>query len=212
MEIKTTHEISTKTNLTRRNPWHMVSLFFGCLASLLLIRPKAQCQDINAPRFFDFSVRPTSASTSPVIPNSSSPIQPQTAPNYQISTALRFPIKIRGNTKIIGEVKYKNEYVNGFYSLENDRHEQLNFKQTRGSVILLSHLNENWRFMNVTSASSRSTSFVSTDPYAVSFRNISVFEKDLANGAVIGFGGSFSYDQNFSVVPVLKSPPSASAR
>ena len=206
MEIKTTHRNNTKTTSSRRkNPWTIAPLFCGFLASLFLVKPKAQCQNISAPRFFDFSIRPSSAGTSSVVPSSSSVTQPQTAPNYQISTALRFPIKIKGNTKIFGELKYKNEYINGFYSLENDRHEQLNFKQSRGSIILLSHLNEKWRFMNVASASSRSTEFISADdPYALRFRNISMFEKDLNNGSVIGFGGSFSYDQNFSVVPVFK--------
>lgn len=204
MEIKIAHEKNTEAMERRRNSIVLIPFLCGLAIGLFFIKPQANCQDITAPRFFEFNVRPTSASISPVIPSSPSVIQPQTAPNYEISSSLKFPIKIKGNTKIIGEFKYKNEYVNGFYSLENDRSEQLNFKQTRGSIILLSHLNENWRFMNVASASSRSTEFISTNPYAVQFRNISMFEKDLANGAVIGFGGSFSYDQNFSAVPIFK--------
>ncbi|MEO1262507.1 MAG: hypothetical protein AAFZ15_27110 [Bacteroidota bacterium] len=102
-------------------------------------------------------------------------------------------------------MKYKNEYINGFFSIENDRHEQLNLKQSKGSIILLSQLNEKWRFMNVVSADSRSTEFIATDdPNALRFRNISLFEKDLANGSVIGFGGSFAYDQNFTAIPIFK--------
>lgn len=206
MEIKVTHNKSTNnTTSCRRNPWTIVPMFCGFLASLFLVKPKVQCQDISAPRFFDFSIRPISATNSPVIPSYPSVIQPQTAPNYQISTSLRFPVKIKGSTKIFGELKYKNEYINGFFSIENDRHEQLNLKQSKGSIILLSQLNEKWRFMNVVSADSRSTEFIATDdPNALRFRNISLFEKDLANGSVIGFGGSFAYDQNFTAIPIFK--------
>ena len=88
--------------------------------------------------------------------------------------------------------------------LKTERFEQLQLRQSRGSIIVLSQLNNNWKFTNLLSASSNSTDFISTNTSAIRIRNISMLEKEMKNGSTIGFGGSIAYDQRFSFLPVFK--------
>ncbi len=203
MITKTAHEKSTMATKTRGRLLSKFPLYLSFLSGLFFI-PKMNGQDISAPRFFEINVQPTAANSSPNFPELQSGVLPPTQPNYKIQAALKFPIKLKGNTKVIGELKHKNEFLNGYYSFEDDRFEQLRLRQSKGSIILFSQLNEKWKFTNVLSASSNSTDFISTNTNAIQFRNISMFERELKNGSTLGFGGSVTYDQNLSVIPILK--------
>ena len=203
MIIKTAQEQNTRITFSEKALLSKLPLYFSLLTSLFFI-PKVSGQDISAPRFFEINVQPTSTNQSPNFPDLQSGIVPPTQPNYNVQAALKFPIKLKGNTKIIGELKHKNEFLNGYYSLDNERFEQLRLRQSKGSIIVLSQLNDRWKFTNMLSASSNSTDYISTNTRAIRWRNISVFEKELKNGSTIGFGGSLAYDQNFSFLPVFK--------
>ncbi len=203
MLIKTAHEKSAIAKNCKGRFQLKFPLFFCIFTSLVCINQKSNCQDITAPRFFEFNVRPTTAPTSTTLPQTPSVIAPQTKLNYHVNVALKFPIKLNGDTKIIGEVKYKNEFLNGFYSIEDDKFESLELKQSKVSLILWRDLNERVRFTNVLSASSNSADNLSFNKYALRFRNISMFEKKLSKGS-IGVGAFLSYNQKLKVLPVFK--------
>ena len=180
MLIKTAHEDSGAAKDPKNRFPLRLPLFVGLLASIGFLNQKAQCQDITAPRFFEFNVRPTTASNSPVLPQTLSVVAPQTKPEYHIDAALKFPIKLNGKTRIIGEVKHKNEFINGFYSIDDDQFKQLELKQSKVSIILWRDLNDRVRFTNILSVSSNSTDIFSMDNRAWQFRNIGLFEKKIS--------------------------------
>lgn len=203
MITKTVQAKSTKMMYPIKRLLGKLAFLFSCFSGLFFV-PKASAQDITAPRFFEFNVQPTAGNSTPNFPGFQPNAAPQTQPNYKVQAALRFPIKLKGNTKIIGELKHKNDFINGYYSIEDDHFEQLQLRQSKGSIIVFSQLNERWKFTNMLSASSNSTDFISTNSNNMQFRNISMFEKEMKNGATIGFGGSVTYDQNLTVIPIFK--------
>ena len=178
--------------------------FFLCFLTGLFLVPKASGQDIASPRFFEFNVQPTAANSISNTPQFQPGVVPQTQPSYLMQAALKFPLKLNGNTRIIGELKHKKEFASGYYTLDDNHFEQIELRQSRGSIILLSQLDENWKFTNVLSVSSNSTHFISTNANAMQFRNISMFEKALKNGSTIGFGGTVTYDQNLTLIPIFR--------
>ncbi len=203
MTTKTAQNSNTKMPCSLKRLVGNLPAIFGLLTSLFFLT-KASAQDIGAPRFFEFSVQPTAANATPGFPSLQPGVIPQSRPNYKLQGALRFPIKIKGNTKIIGELKHKNEFLNGYYVSDDDRFEQLELRQSKGSVIVFSQLNDRWKLTNMLSVSSNSTDFISSNANAIQFRNVSLFEREMNNGSVIGFGGSVTYDQSLTVIPVLK--------
>ena len=204
MPKRTAIDSSTFVKGAKNRFQNNLPLYFSLLTSLCFFNQKMAGQDIGAPRFFELNVRPASASNSPVFPQAPLSTALQAKPNYFVEAKLRFPIKLKGNTRVIGELKYKNDFVNGYYSFDDDHFEELELRQVKGSILMFSQLNEKWKFTNALSVSSNSADFISTNTNAMQFRNISMFEKKLKNDATIGFGGSVTYEQNLTVLPIFK--------
>lgn len=183
-----------------------LSLCF-CLAIFSFLK-SAHCQDLSSPRFFTFNIQSLSASTSPVIPQTtlSAFVPHEVGPSFLYEFALRFPIKMKGNTQLFGEIGHKNEYFSGIYSMEWEDDlevEALELFQTSGSLILLHQFNEQWKLLNVLRVHSKSNKAFDLGHQALNYTNVAILEKKVPNGTM-GFGGLISFNQRISLLPIFQ--------
>ncbi len=86
---------------------------------------KLASQNIDAPRFFEFNLQSLSATSSPVYGNALLPIEDEPSPNYLFEATLRFPIKLEGKTKLIGQVNVDQEVFYGFWEQDENEVEDI---------------------------------------------------------------------------------------
>lgn len=180
-----------------------------CLLFSSFICKQVKCQDLSSPRFFKLNIQSLPFSATPNYSQlgglSVASSQPESdyGPNFLYEAALRYPIKMKGNTKIFGELAHKNEFINGYYSPQLDETEELELFQTSSSFILMHNFGTGSKFTSVLQISSNSAKGVTLSGGALRFSNIGLYEKSIANGS-FGIGAAVSYDTRLSIMPILK--------
>lgn len=201
---------SLKKRLFIARPCCKVKLL--CLIFSVLLCKQVKCQDLTSPKFFKLNFQSLPFSSSPnysqlggfsALSSSTTSPSPANRPNFLYEVTLRYPIKMHGQTKLIGEIEHKNEYINGYYSSQLDEIEELELFQTSHSLILIHELNSNLKFTNAFQVSSSSTKNLALSGGALRFSNLGLFEKKIPKG-VFGIGAAVSYDNRLSVLPILK--------
>lgn len=198
--------IKLKKTISFLRPCCKVKLL--CLLFSILLCKQVKCQDLSSPKFFklNFQSLPfsTTANYSQVTGLSSLPSSSSgSKPSFLYEVALKYPIKLKGRTKFIGEIQHKNEYINGYYSSQLDEIEELELIQTSHSLILIHELNDGMKFTNALQISSSSAKGLALTGGALRFSNLGLFEKKLANGQ-FGVGLAISYDNRLSAMPLIK--------
>lgn len=193
-----------------------VSIFKPCFKARMLcllfsafLCKQVKSQDLSCPKFFKLNLQSLPFSATPSIPQlgalstGSNQSDPEYGPNFLYEVALRYPIKLKGRTKLIGEISHKNEFVYGYYSSELDESEELELFQTSNSFILIHEISRNAKFTNALQVSSNSARGLALTGGALRFSNLGLYEKNLSNGK-FGVGLALSYDQRLSILPLLK--------
>jgi hypothetical protein len=163
-------------------------------------------QDLSAPRFFKLNFQSLGATASPVLPAYAKLQEsgdPDEAPNFLLESSLRFPVKLRGKTRIFGEIGYRNEFVYGFYSREEQELETMELFRTDFSLILQHQFGQGFSLSNAFSVNSQSSTAFDLGRQALQFSNLSMLEKPLPKGE-IGLGSVISFRQQLSIVPIFK--------
>lgn len=180
---------------------HLLMLLLFALGSQSLCG-----QDLASPRFFKLQFQSLGQTVAPVVPRNAKfedPDDLDEEPNFLIESSLRFPIKLKGQTRIFGEVGFKNEFVYGFYSSEEQELETMELFQADFSLIAQHKFNQGLTLSNALSVSSRSSSALDLDRQALRFSNLSMLEKQLPNGEW-GIGAAVTYNQRLSIIPLVK--------
>lgn len=177
-----------------------------CLLSLMFFGARrSKCQDISATRFFNIDYQ-TMGSPNLLVPRQGGLVPAQAyEPNYLIKAELKFPIKLRGRTRIFGELQYKNEYVFGLYSpLDEEGVAPIKLHQPGLSIIVSHQFNEDLSLLGKFSLEKSSDRFWGADGSSFSFGNSLLLQKKRANGKY-GFGASWGVDYlgGLSIMPLL---------
>lgn len=163
-------------------------------------------QDLAAPRFFKLQFQSLGSTVAPIVPTGAKLEDPEDVdeePNFLIESSLRFPIKLKGQTRIFGELGYKNEFVHGFYSSEELEVETMELFQTDFTLLLQHKFRQGLTLSSALSVSSRSSENLDFNRQALRFSNLSMIEGQLAKGEW-GIGTAISYNQRLSIVPLVK--------
>ena len=176
------------------------SLFVG----MCFMCPKSNAQNIDSPRFFEINFQPRSAGSTPFSGNqATSPLFPNHYQDYLIDAELKFPVKLKGKTKIIGELEYKNEFVSGLYSFEENEVEHFEFTQAEVSLIAATDFNEKTRLINMINVKNNSSDIFSMNRQMMRFQYTGLLEKNTDKGS-FGFGTRISVGERTRILPVLK--------
>lgn len=205
--LKTKERLRKRSNLLK--PCCKVKIL--CLLFSIFLGKQLKCQDLSSPKFFKLNFQSLPFSSTPNYPQlsglSTSSSTPSSSsgltPNFLYEVALKYPIKMKGRTKIIGEIEHRNEYINGYYSSQLDEVEELELFQTSHSLIVMHDLNNKMKFTNVLQLSSNSTQRMAFSGGALRFSNLGLVEKETAKGS-FGVGIAVSYDSRLSIMPLLK--------
>lgn len=180
------------------------------LSALFSLFKTAVCQDLSSPRFFTFDIQSLSPCSAPILPQqmlaSYTPDPKAFESNFLYEFALRFPIKLKGHTRLFGEVSQQNEYSSGFYGFNDgkfDDLEPLELFQTSGSLIMLHQFDEQWRLTTLLNIRSNSNRHFNFDRRALRFSNVSMLENKTEK-RTLGFGAMISVNQNFSMLPIIR--------
>lgn len=165
-------------------------------------------QDLNSPRFFTFNIQSLGACTVPAAQQQSiarvAPLEMESTFMYEFS--LRFPVKMKGDTKIFGELSHQNEHSSGLYDFEEgtiDNLKPLTLYQTSGSMILLHQFSEKWKLINILNVRTNSNLGLDFNRQALRLSNAAILQKKVPKGD-LGFGIAFSANQSLSILPIIK--------
>ncbi len=127
---------------------------------------------------------------------------PHNDQNFLADASLRFPIKWRGNLKVIGTLGYEHEAVFGHYSQYENEGEDWDFHNVKGSVIFTWQPTEKKRLTARIAWSSSSTQFLSLAQDAQRLTGLFMVENDVRKGK-LGYGLAVSHGQNTNVLPLV---------
>ncbi|MCB0547439.1 MAG: hypothetical protein KDD19_07595 [Phaeodactylibacter sp.] len=177
-----------------------------CVCSLLAFgSKKLKSQDISATRFFNIDYQ-TLGSPSQLVPRQGGLIPANTyEPNHLIKAELKFPVKLRGKTRIFGELQYNNEYIFGVYSpIDDDGVDPIKLHQSSFSFIVSHKFSNGYSILGKFGLENSSDRFWSSDHNSVSLNNSFLVQKENTNGK-FGLGAScgLNYLGNMSFVPLI---------
>lgn len=193
----------------KTTPKHKILPACCLLSALFSFFQMAIGQDLDSPRFFTFNIQSLGACTVPAPPQQALAARlfpAEVEPTFMYEFALRFPVKMKGDTKIFGELSHQNEYSSGLYDLEDGNFSDLpplGLYQTSGSMILLHQFNENWRMINILNLRTNSNQGLDFNREALRLSNAAIIEKKVAKGS-LGFGLAVSANQSLSILPIIK--------
>ncbi len=181
-----------------------------CSCILLSCLCCAHClaQDISSTRFFKFNFN-TLSSPSSILSNIPSAVAPPAdfEPSQLIEAELRFPIKLKGKTKLIGSLGYQREMLSGLYleyEADEDDIDLVPLHNPSLSFAVMHSFNRRVKLINNFSVQSRSNDFLSFRLPAMAFRNTFLLEKSV-NQNKMGIGMSIGVAGNrFSIIPILE--------
>lgn len=164
---------------------------------------KLAAQDIDAPRFFEFNLQSLSTTTSPVYGNQPTILPDHANPNYLFEASLRFPVKLEGRTKIIGQVDVEQESMFGFWEASENEIEDIHLYENQLSLIVVHDLTEKTRLYSTFRAGTGSTRALDFRIGAHSFSQVTLLEKRNER-TKWGVGLALSFQNQFSFLPVVK--------
>lgn len=176
---------------------------FCCLLIIVFCSREVRCQNLDAPRFFKFSLQSFSATSSPIYGGSTAPVLGHAAPNYLIEASLRFPIKLKGRTQFIGKVDIDQEVMFGFWEESEAEIEDVHLYDNSLSVIMFHDFNETWRLYSTLKMSTSSTRALDWRRGSHALAQASFLEKR-TDKAKWGIGLATSLSTNVSILPILK--------
>ncbi len=177
-----------------------------CLFSLLIFGSKRlKCQDISATRFFTIDYQTLGA------PNQLVPRQggfvPSSAyePNHLIKAELKFPVKLKGRTRIFGELQYNNEYIFGIYApVDEDGVDPIKLHESSLSFILSHKFNNGFSLLGKFGVGNSSDHFLSSDHNAITWNNSVLLQKKNANGKYgVGASCGLGFLGRLSIMPLI---------
>ncbi len=185
---------------------HPSKTFAKLIAAVLcvfLALPCLRCQDITSKRFFKLNFNTFSAPNSifTSIPNTIAP--PDYEPSHLIEAELRFPIKLKGQTKLIGQVGYNRELLSGFYVSDGDDVDLMPLHESSFSVAAFHSFKNGLSLKAILSINHQSNQFMRWSRRSFGFRNTVLLEKE-KNNKSIGLGISAGRSNGrLSILPLL---------
>lgn len=167
-----------------------------CLLSLMVFGARRlKCQDISAARFFSIEYQ-TLGSPTQLIPRQGGGVAPAQTyePSHLIKAELKFPVKLRGNTRIFGELQYNNEYIFGSYSpFDEDGADPIKLHQSSLSFMVSHRLGKGYSLLGKFGVEQSSDRFWNSSGSALSWGNSILLLREHAGGKY-GLGASCGYD------------------
>ncbi|MCB0586188.1 MAG: hypothetical protein KDD06_12795, partial [Phaeodactylibacter sp.] len=111
-------------------------------------------------------------------------------PNHLIKAELKFPVKLKGRTRVFGELKYNNEYVFGIYSpIEDDGVSPIKLHESSLSFIVSHKFGNGYSLLGKFGMENSSDHFWKAGGNSLSWSNSILLQKENANGKY-GLGAS----------------------
>ncbi len=176
---------------------------YSLLAGWLLCPNILKSQDITSPRFFKLNVQSLSAPSRLISEEGDALRAGDRESNYIVEGQLRFPIKLSGRTKLIGQVDYDRETVFGLYAENENEGEDFTFNNLSSAIIGIHDIDDQWSYfsrLKVQNGAERLFPF-HTKGLNGNFSNF--FQKRTKDG-LVGIGFQVSYNRRVTVLPVVK--------
>ncbi|MEL6250931.1 MAG: hypothetical protein AAFR87_02870 [Bacteroidota bacterium] len=173
------------------------------------IKP-CKAQDLSGPRLLRLNYQTLSQPTWVLGDQGQSMAAPDDEPSQSIDFQMRFPMLLGKQTKILGELSYRNEMSSGFYTMDNGEWDGLDqrwgsglsLQKTGFGLIVLHDMGHLWDFKLQAAFSSSSTRFFSNNPNSHSYKAAAVFEHSTRR-RTIGFGLNVNYQFRLAVIPIF---------
>ena len=173
------------------------------------IKP-CKAQDISGPRLLRLNYQTLSQPSWVLGDNGQSMAAPDDEPSQMIDFQMRFPILLGKQTKVLGELNYRNEVSAGFYTMDDGEWDGLDqgwgsglsLQKTGFGLILLHDMGNLWDMKVQAAFSSSSTRFFSNNPSAHAYKAAAVFEHTTRR-KTIGFGLNVNYQFRLAVIPIF---------
>lgn len=183
-----------------RNASGKICLFsFLCILSQLV-----HAQNIESPRFFHLNFQNFSPTQQVVSQQGDAHSSTDDEPGFFISSKLLFPISLKGNTKIVGQLSYARESIMGVYDKETKSDRYLHFNNMGLTVIAKHKFNRRTTYFSAWTAKTGSERFISLEAEALSFNTTHLIQRQPNRKTKVGLGFQVAYNQRFSVIPVIK--------
>jgi len=169
---------------------------------LCLLGRICMAQDISAHRFFSLNIQNLSTSSNLTNPNLESFPTRHNDNNFLVDASLKYPIKLRGDLKVIGTMGYERETLFGLYAPSEDEGEDFTLHSAKTSFILSYDIDPQRKFISRLSWSSNSTRLLSLDPRAASWSGTFLIEKKSARGK-FGYGAIVAYSRRLNYLPLI---------
>ncbi len=161
-----------------------------------------EAQDIEALRFFKFDIqnaaRPQQlAARGPRRISSTSKEVP-----IALEGQLRFPLKLKGSTMVIGEINYGHRSLNGFYSLAEEDDVDIDLSKMSIAVIGLHQFSDYLVLKSRVGLKNSGHDLFKFGTRSTLISTTHLVEKGLAQGR-FGLGARLAYRNRFTILPVL---------
>ena len=189
-------QLSKISNLKSRK---RLACFGFLLCSLLQL---TIAQDIKAPRFFKLNIQNLSAPNNLPAPGLNSFQSGRFEPGFLIDAEMRYPVKLKGQTKIIGEFGYQRETMSGFFHPGENDSEEINLQQAAVAFIVHHRFKNNSALIGRISVKNGSHRLFSFETQSMAVSAISMYERSIPKGK-IGVGIKFGYRTIVNVLPLF---------
>lgn len=176
----------------------------GVICLLCLWSQVLKCQDIESPRFFKFNIQSFSP-TNQLISQQGHIVSPQDdEPGYLLSSQLLFPIKLKGKTKLIGELDYGRESVYGLHNSNTEQDQFLHFSKLGLTIIAQHKFSEKVSYMAAFKAKAGSQEMFAIDNQSLSYNATHLLQNKINKKTTVGLGFQLGYNQRFAILPIVK--------
>lgn len=144
-----------------------------------------------------------STTSAPIYSGQPTVVPESVVPNFLFDASLRFPIELKGKTKFIGQLDVQQEIMFGFWEAREAEVEDIHLYENRLSLILTHDFSERTRLYAILRGGSGASRAFDFRDGAQSFNQMLLLEKRSTERRW-GAGLAISYQNRFSVLPVLK--------
>ncbi|NND07944.1 MAG: hypothetical protein HKN87_16315 [Saprospiraceae bacterium] len=188
--------LSTKSNL------YIIRRRDILLALLLLNFVCIQAQDVDAPRFFEMSMQNAPLPQQVVNEDLRSFHSSAKETQWQLESRLRYPISLKGRTKIIGEVSYDHRGLYGFYSLAENENEEVHLHKLSMGFMSLHQLSPRSVLKSRIGIKQSSSQLSQLNGRSTLYSTTHLLEQDI-DGGKVGFGARIAYRNRLTVIPIF---------
>lgn len=164
---------------------------------------KVAAQNVDAPRFFEFNLQSLSSTTTPAFGHNPVVTPSSIEPNYLFEASLRFPVKLQGRTRLIGQIDIEQESMFGFWEAAEGEVEDIHLYQNKLSFILMHDFDAQTRLYTTIRTGTGSSRALDFRVGAQSFSQMTLLEKR-NDQRKWGVGLAVTYQNRLSFLPVLK--------